>query len=174
MVSSSGWSRVTKIRAPIGSSANDYVTATTDYNGADAVTKATDPRGYSTTFLYDVDRQLTKVTDARGKTWQYGYDLAHQVTKIIDPRPATTPTPTTAPARSPPRQTRSRSGCSTTTKPMRTPRPPTCSSPAPCTTRATTARCVRVNMLYHRLNKGVHLVEVRVFPSEGAADMPAQ
>jgi YD repeat-containing protein len=85
LVSSSGWSRVTKIRAPIGSSANDYVTATTDYNGADAVTKATDPRGYSTTFLYDVDRQLTKVTDARGKTWKYYYDLAHQVTMIKDP-----------------------------------------------------------------------------------------
>ena len=79
------WSRVTKIRAPIGSSANDYVTATTDYNGAGAVTKATDPRGYNTTFLYDTDRQLTKVTDARGKTWIYGNDVAHQVTKIIDP-----------------------------------------------------------------------------------------
>ena len=27
----------------------------------------------------------------------------------------------------------------------------------------TTARYVRVNMLYHNLNKGIHLVEVRVF-----------
>jgi len=79
------WSRVTKVRAPIGSSANDYVTATTDYNGAGAVTKATDPRGYNTTFLYDTDRQLTKVTDARGKFWKYYYDLAHQVTIIKDP-----------------------------------------------------------------------------------------
>ena len=79
------WSRVTKIRAPIGSSANEYAEAAVEYNGADAVTKATDPRGYSTTFLYDTDRQLTKVTDARGKTWQYGYDLTGAVTKIIDP-----------------------------------------------------------------------------------------
>jgi YD repeat-containing protein len=62
------WSRVTKIHAPIGTgqneyaeAANDYVIATTDYNGAGAVTKATDPRGYNTTFLYDVDRQLTKI-----------------------------------------------------------------------------------------------------------------
>jgi len=75
---------VTKVRAPIGSSANDYVTATTDYNGANAVTKSTDPRGYNTTFLYDADRQLTKVTDARGKTWKYYYDLAHQPTMIKD------------------------------------------------------------------------------------------
>jgi YD repeat-containing protein len=60
---------VTKVRAPIGTAANEYVEATTDYNGADAVTKSTDPRGYNTTFLYDADRQLTKVTDARAKTW---------------------------------------------------------------------------------------------------------
>jgi len=32
------------------------------------------------------------------------------------------------------------------------------------------ARYVRVNMLYHSLNKGVHLVEVRVFPSLRADD----
>ena len=67
---------MTKVRAPIGSSANGCAVATPEYNGADGVTKATDPRGYSTTFLYDVDRQLTKVTDARGKTRQYGYGLA--------------------------------------------------------------------------------------------------
>ena len=30
-----------------------------------------------------------------------------------------------------------------------------------------TARYVRVNMLYHSLNRGVHLVEVRVFATEG-------
>jgi len=79
------WSRVTKIRAPIGTASNEYAEATVDYNGADAVTKSTDPRGYSSTFLYDTDRQLTKVTDARAKTWKYYYDLAHQPTMIKDP-----------------------------------------------------------------------------------------
>ena len=32
------------------------------------------------------------------------------------------------------------------------------------------ARYVRVNMLYHNLNKGVHLVEVRVFESDGSSE----
>ena len=56
-----------------------------EYNGANQVTKMTDPLGSQTAFAYDPAGNLTSRTDSKSRTTSFGYNPANYLTTVAAP-----------------------------------------------------------------------------------------